>query len=600
MSTFILTNNNKALSRFHTIFNQYHDKWTMLKCHSNIVLCFSSKNYSSISDHILFDNSDFIYCSGTIFYKNRTGDDALNLIYKEFNNNYNDFKNSIIGYYTLVIYKNNSLYIFNDKYNIHDTFYNIDNNYFIIANMLHYIGCVLNKRTVLIQPLIELCLQNGLCGRYTLFKHIYRLMGFQYFQYDSRLVLGEHDYIRHYKDTKDFSITTFSDLIYEHIMEIHRIYKDHFGDDVGIFMTGGTDSKFVLSSHLAVGNRPTLLYGIGNTPLTNTREEDKHAVLKSGEIFNLDTHLMNWNSEIYVHNDTSKQYLYKYGFRYINYYGNNNLFNIINNNELPNLKALTTGFFGETIKPREWLILKDKPYVAAKDILLDYHINKDVDWNSTDFLKKYYFYQLDILRYFNKRYNIVNSLKHISKDEFEELRQIYSRGLDNNAENIFNVDYNTINTFLQPFIYDLLMSIPLKYRYNNQIATRVMKKLDPDIFRVPIYSHTRTAYRVGNHIFDPTLLNSLYRKRFIRFSPTTHKVYASIRKHLYRPKPKQTTDKYDELAQLYKEDFNNNNILNKYFSVDNFYGYLPVLYRLYSFNWALQEIGFSDIEDVSF
>ncbi|MGL5058021.1 MAG: hypothetical protein ACRC6A_11750 [Fusobacteriaceae bacterium] len=79
--------------------------------------------------------------------------------------------------------------------------------------------------------------------------------------------------------------------------------------NVATNMTGGLDSRMVLASYLAIGAKPILLYGIGNSFSTNTYKED----LKIK--YNLELIIMNWKFvEVYFYGiEISDKILTRFG-----------------------------------------------------------------------------------------------------------------------------------------------------------------------------------------------------------------------------------------------------------------------------------------------
>lgn len=63
------------------------------------------------------------------------------------------------------------------------------------------------------------------------------------------------------------------------IQDGYRQLAEGFGQDVGINMTGGLDSRVVLGGCLAAGIKPTLLHAQGNSPaVTGTEVGDLRCV----------------------------------------------------------------------------------------------------------------------------------------------------------------------------------------------------------------------------------------------------------------------------------------------------------------------------------
>lgn len=75
--------------------------------------------------------------------------------------------------------------------------------------------------------------------------------------------------------------------------------KQYFGKlgsfSVGLNTTGGLDTRTLLAALLATSQKPQLLYGVGNSKLTNTVEQDRRAFEKLTRFTALSSYQMNWN-----------------------------------------------------------------------------------------------------------------------------------------------------------------------------------------------------------------------------------------------------------------------------------------------------------------
>ncbi|RGN51047.1 hypothetical protein DXB60_23025 [Bacteroides fragilis] len=146
-----------------------------------------------------------------------------------------------------------------------------------------------------VNGLLEFVYIGACVGSETLCKDIYRLSGNEYISINlqtSEFAIKEiaFEWRRPY-DSYENSVSEVVANLSQTAKVLSNVYAS-----TSICMTGGLDSRISLASFLSEGFKPTLLYGIGNSIITDTFKEDRDIVNKISDIFGLDLKLLDWSN----------------------------------------------------------------------------------------------------------------------------------------------------------------------------------------------------------------------------------------------------------------------------------------------------------------
>ncbi|MFC1835580.1 hypothetical protein ACFL2Q_12715 [Thermodesulfobacteriota bacterium] len=222
-----------------------------------VVFLYNKAAYSN--DNVRhFDNGDFILCSGTLFYRNRIGNEALEMLYDEFYGEGALFSH-LQGHYCVLLFKGGYLYTFNDLNGLYHVYH--DEKPSVISNSFLAVAKSLEKRTVAEQELYEFVSHGAMYGDRTFIAEVKRLDSVHIHQ-----LQPEHSLIPKVIETDPFNenwpfdeqVDFFVDRLQDHF----RMLRSHWGDSVGSALTGGYDSRLVVSLLRKVGISPHLyIYG---------------------------------------------------------------------------------------------------------------------------------------------------------------------------------------------------------------------------------------------------------------------------------------------------------------------------------------------------
>ena len=539
----------------------------------------------------IFDNGDFAGVNGTCIYKGKIGKESLVNIYNDFHNNISDIRENAIGHYAVIVKKDNNIKIFCDKYNLYRVYYCISESSWVVSSSLKAVVEILSRRVINKYKLFEEILQIAIMGKEEFYKGIYRLFGNEVIEINTKsgnIVISKLDYQR---ETYDLSKKSLADCVNMYVPQVKEVFSsinEVFGDNIAIEQTGGLDTRSVFSALNSVGGKARLLYGVSDSPIVNQKEGDLEIVANLSKKFNRDLYIMNWRSDCKIDETFYEHYFEKYGF-YFRIYGCNDNYFKEYEDLMPNYpKLFMNGYYGENLKGREWLNAILGNSINIRNIIEWYHIPLWISgqtFRTKNNWKEYKNYlQSELINIARNTYGLRVIKNTIHKEDFNELRQIFSRCMDNTILNFQNEFSYSLSPFGDLKLYESIFNIPYKYRNYNLFQFELIKVLDPTVLDVPIFSHCkprsmkqgsliREKVRTGDYLRN--YLNSVYKKlHYIKWS---------------------FENENNPIIVEYQNYLKNNSILSKYFNIDKVLD-LRILSRMVLYTFAINKIGFSSVE----
>jgi len=492
MSKLIISNNKKIVQRVkeHSIENGF-EKYTALSYSNCNIVSFKKLNIDN-ENFVKFENNDFVATAGTLIYKKKIGQNSLIQIYNDFNGNIQKIRKNIIGNYLLCIKKSNKIYIFCEENNLFNVFYTQNDDNWAVSNSLYdlsknYFG----KLSINEFNLIEYIFQSAIIGNGTIFNEVKKLQG------DESLCINlETDKLQVFDEElpktdlknkdEEFLVTHFVDKLNDITNTIATVFNSHT-----ISMTGGLDARMIFSSMLANNVKPNLVYGVGNTLLTNTKDRDLEINKLYTEKFGLNLHIMNWDTPEKF-DKYWETYMNKYGFLSLIYNASNNVFN-----EFENIKTefIDFGYFGETLRNRPWLENYNKDTFTTIQYIDDFYIYSPLSLMLKK--EKYLLFKEHLISKFNKiaEKNSINKYE-ISKDEFGILYNDWFKSAHNKICNMNNMHMYATSILSNYELNKMAISIPYYMKKDARFMLKTLHKVYPEVLEVPFFSHTE------NWIFD--------------------------------------------------------------------------------------------------
>lgn len=485
LSKFLLSNSTDKYNRLKNHFIQYGFGIPIEYKFNDINISFFNKiNIENTEqDNVFFHNEDFVTSVGTLIYNGVTNLSAYKSIYKDFTsmNDINNIRKKALGAYTLIIKKDKKIHIFTDESAVHNTYY-LENEEWVITNTFYHIAKVTEHLEINNDEIIEYCFQNTIIGNQTLFKNIKKLDERSCIFIDSLDVKVNVIDVESILSDNVLSINDFASKL----KSISKIYSESLGQPT-ISMTGGLDSRLVLSSIISNNVSPNLIYGVGNSHLTNTLKKDLTINKRIAKKFNLNLYIMDW-SDMYPYDKDWIFNLEKYGELFVLYGSNTNIFDELND-YTKNNKLILFGYFGEMLRSIDWIDTIKNEYFTIEEFV-NLYINNNIPkspMDSSDFRKyliekfKKYCFLLEI-----------NPSK-IHKNNFTKIHYLYRKEADTKLCNFVNL-YSYSGIFLSNY---KLLSHMLYMDYENKkqssFVINVIYRLEKKLLDIPLLSHTKVS-----------------------------------------------------------------------------------------------------------
>lgn len=562
--------------------------------------CYKKKKINH-ENLFIFDNNDFVAVNGTCIYKGEIGKSSLLNIYQDFNGDISSIRANAIGHYVILIKKGDYVYIFVDKYNLYNVFYYDINNRWIISNSLSVVVQTLKKKVIKKYRLFEEIIQIGTVGKETFYKGVYRLFGNEIIKinsYSGEFQIQTFKFKRKHWKLKNKTFSEVVDMYLPMVQSVFSSITKAFGENIVLEMTGGLDTRIVFAALNSVGSHCRIQYGVSNSPLVWPRNEDLKIVKEIAEKYYRILYLMNWRDNPKVKKDIYKKYLDRYGFHFKLYGCNDNYFKEYEGRICKYPKLLMNGYFGENLKGRTWVKTCIGNSISINNIIAYYHRpfldisslsfkNKTCWKNYKDYLKN------EVLNLAINVYRIDTDGKTISKDSFNELRQIFSRCMDNKILNFQNEFTYSLSPFGCAQLYEFLFDVPYKYRKNDKFQFELIKRLDSSVIDVPIYSHAKKRIVKKENLmpeifpFKLFLANYLY-TIFEKFYPSAQISFNQIVRKIGIYK------KISCLEINYQTQLNKVEPLKNYFNFNEVYS-AHLLSRMILYTFAINYIGYEKL-----
>lgn len=444
------------------------------------------------------EDDDYVAICGTLIYKGQIGQESLELLLHDYRDrrDLNYIRNNSIGNYLCCIYIEGIILLFCDPNNIYYGFYYRNDNEWAVSNSLYELANSIGEDKINIDE--DVLLEESYCrciiGNETIFKEIKRIEGD-----DIIIIDSNNDSFKVDKAPKEYSSIdiSFDDAINGFTSELLNVcstIRGAIGDDISISMTGGVDSRTVFSAFLASGAKPHLMYGIGNSLLAETKNDDKTICELLANKYSLPLDFMDWS----LGNPLDKDWDYlenKYGQLSRVYSGALSIHDSIEH--IPS-EFVAYGYFGESYS-YDKLDKRRKKYTI--DDFLNYYIGTRARNLSSNYQMFYNHIKEKCIKLIGKT--------EFSADEWIELELYMRRKKDTVMINYSNQQRYSIAVLGEPRVLKYSF-VPVDYKRQRRFLLNSINRMSPQVLEVPVFSHME--YRS----IDKTLTLSIPIKMKIR------------------------------------------------------------------------------------
>lgn len=480
MSKFFITNDSTLFGKIKNGVEASKYKISFECCDSE-VYSLSTKKLAVDNENGIRCDDGFVIVTGTMAWG---GGDPINCqsllkIYEDFRDDVNVVRKKSIGNYAAILYKNHTLYVFGEIAGFYNIYYYNEKGKWLVSNSLFDMAAALKGSITLNKmALVEASVQDGILLGDTYLNEINRLSGFNHIvitNNELKVITEEWDYPMSTGSLED-KVINFANLQRNYGLRMSKAYGAP-----SISMTGGLDARMTMSSYLAAGVKPHLYYGIGNSFITNTFNEDKEIDEIFSNKFGLPFYKESWSTpepldKYWISN------LEKYGFYYDTYAGSNDVVESIKNN--PNI-LFTYGYCGELYRNLPWIEERKKEFFTLDEYINEVYITPQVKEMVVD-IEAYYTFISDkqekICRYYHLDPN------HIASEDIFYLSLERRKSADSAMLNHVNLIKYCCYTIGQ---YESLAAgrVTCKEAENSGFMLRCLDALCPEVLDVPVFSH---------------------------------------------------------------------------------------------------------------
>lgn len=485
MSKFIFTTSQEKTNQSVEVSTKYgyilsgrfdHDKFSYA-CYYKLAV--KNENFLAIGN-------DFVSFTGTVIYKDSIGKESLKKIYDDFNGDVNIIRDNMIGNGAFIIKKGDEITIFNDYLSLYYIYYTINNGTLIVSNDLYDVCNLCDNLEADYDNLILRSLIYGVYGGESEIKNVKYLQDCEKITINT--VTGKYDVQAVNVDWRGYDNLSYEEhvaCIGEYMKKAAASLVKHFGTPA-LSSTGGLDNRLNLAAFLSIGAKPDLIYGVGNSSMTNTYDEDLNINYIFRDTYGLNLNVISWRNASPINKDWD-EYMNIYGYHSVHYSASRD-FNE-NNKNIKN-KLLLFGCFGEIHRIDDNTYLDD---VNFSDVTIDQYIDL--------YLLGHYWEKEQLL--FSHKDRIHDHLKSkllplcekwgINPNKIKAKEDILlwlerMHRSDNFMPNLMNRHHYCIFLNAQFPVIKHLTQIPPQIKSKARYQLDLIKYLCPSILEIPIFS----------------------------------------------------------------------------------------------------------------
>lgn len=432
---------------------------------------------------VKYGENDWICSAGTIIYNGRIGPKALLDVYSDFlKGGIRAIHSRAIGNYALAIRHDNNVTVFADPQGALNLYYVQAGSFWFVSNSLEVCAHASPVRRIDPTKLIMTVLQTCTPGEDTFYSGIKRLFGTQAIEINVNDGIFRVDNIPHTDSARAHHYSSISDAIDHCTSEVRAIFHELASvGSIGLFGTGGLDSRTILAALLDQKVVPQMMYARGNSGLTDSSLTDLNVAKQVSKNFNLPFQQLDWSGEQPYTKETLESLFRTYGFQYEIYGASQQFLSGLNGGISPYPNLFLGGRGPVFTNKKPWAL---EQTTFSFDDLVEYMIPVDIV-NNPDFLLRdaYKSYLANEIRIGLLRGNIDYPDNGASLQMFVKAFFFLYLRPDARFLNLANDFCHYITPFLMKRFHDLLVDVPLEYRQKDKFQVMLIQALKPGLPR---------------------------------------------------------------------------------------------------------------------
>lgn len=469
--------------------------------------------------NVLPAGEDWVCAAGTILYQGQMGEFALQRANADFlAGGAAAVQKNALGHYAIAIKRGNRITVFTDPQGSLNLYYLRDGETWFVSNALDICATALRAPRIDATKLLVAAVQTNLPGEDTFFRGVKRLFGTQQIQID----LTTHEFavenLPQPASSLQWGFQRIEDALAQYKGEVRAVFHELSGvGPIGLFGTGGLDSRTILSALLDQEASVQLMYGVGNTKLSDYDLGDLDVVQQIAKRYHLPFQQLDW-AGTQPYEERKLQELFRiYGFKY-EIYGAPDSFLRTFNGEIFSYPQLFMGGYSPAFtnsKPWEW---PRKSYHFDDLVATAMQTSKGPIENNECIadVESYKAAFSNEVRIALDRAGFVFPASGVSLETFVRAKLFLYIRAESRFLNFVNEFGHYIAPFLMKRLYDPLVSIPFQFRANDEFQLRLIHALTPSLVEIPLFSGWSPAH-VDVNTFRLVRDNRMIKKKsFVR------------------------------------------------------------------------------------
>jgi hypothetical protein len=417
------------------------------------------------------------------------------------------------------------------------------------------------------------------------------LLGNDEFAVDSSSGKIKHKKLNNDRERHRFEDAPMAKSVEWYTEEVKRVFtslSNVFDRNIEVEMTGGLDTRTVFASLNSVGGYTDFSYGLSGNALVGQLDGDLNVVKQLAKTYDRRLRLMNWEDDGSIDEIAYEEYFDKYGFDFVTYGCSRNYFNEYERRKTDTPTLLLNGYFGETIKAREWLDYRWEDPIPISKTVYKYFIynwvNDNIVREKKHWKKFKRFFGSQFIGQGKENYNLPIKGERVHKSEFDELRWMADRYGDSIVTNLHNQFAYCLSPLGDGRLFDKALEIPYKYRRHNIFQFEVIKYLDRPVISIPLFSHCNYRKVNGEALIKEKLIFQKLVSQYLT------RLYREA--YLYRKRSKHGDD---PMIQEYKRYIRSNSFLDEYLDVSRTFDPILLSYMV-MYSYGINRLGVDSIE----
>lgn len=443
----------------------------------------------------------YIAVVGTLICDGKLGHDALERVHTLYTErSVRELRDRCFGHYAVVIKRGQTITVFTDPNGVFDVYY-VDSDFWFVSNSLYVAARVLDERTLDRDRLVQKAIEITELSTNTMFEEVARLHGSEKLEVDLETHSLTVESAPTPPHTWEYSGESFDGIVSDYSKRQTKVFSQisTASDKIGVQATGGIDSRTVLGGLLATGSEPTLLYGVGNSVLTNTKDRDLEIAARYAQRYELPFHRMDWSGDYPLSEADWADGLKKYGFRYKVYGGTPNFFASLANGLPSTVELVLSGYGFGTVSNIYFWEQKTVPPISFDRVVAEYftHATDFGRTAMTCFDEYVETLESDARSYMQHDPDEIDIRSDLDLFEFSKTVQL----LNGRSQSAYTNIANEFTFHLAPLAtYELsrpMLEFPPRYREGERIRVELLEDLYPDLLEVDLFSGIAEA-SIGN------------------------------------------------------------------------------------------------------